>query len=217
MKKAFSSIILLSALLPALAACGGEDYSLRVSELKSDIFLAETEEFSITLSCVSREHPYLSDGVVAERSDYIEISLVSEIGAQDFSVYAEYGTKVGGDASFRNVRGDYFFSQGVDVFPQSSVNITVTWGEETRELTATSVKNAKTITADEALSYAVKAEKETIDRMTGNAGFTGEFRVRLLRRDKNYYYVGIVSKEGSELSLLLDAESGEVLARREGS
>lgn len=43
----------------------------------------------------------------------------------------------------------------------------------------------------------------------------GEFHVRLLRRDANYYYVGIVDGKGHTISLLLDSETGETLARRE--
>lgn len=38
--------------------------------------------------------------------------------------------------------------------------------------------------------------------------------MRLLRRDKNYYYVGITDCTGKTISLLLNAETGEVLARR---
>jgi len=39
--------------------------------------------------------------------------------------------------------------------------------------------------------------------------------VRLLRRNTNYYYVGIVDTDGKTISLLLNSETGEVLARRE--
>ena len=51
--------------------------------------------------------------------------------------------------------------------------------------------------------------------MTRGGVFYGEFHVRLLRRDKTYYYVGIVNSKGDILSLLLDSETGEILARRE--
>ena len=53
--------------------------------------------------------------------------------------------------------------------------------------------------------------------MTKNNEFYGEFYIRLLRRDKNFYYVGIIGKSETTVSLLIDAESGEVLARRESS
>lgn len=215
MKKKFAAFTLL-LLLPALAACGGKyDYSQHISESRSDIFRAETEEFTLTLSCISREYPFASDGIACPKSDLIEISLVP-VQAQiaDYSVYVIGDVVWGGETSFRNTFGDFFYSESVESFPQESVNLRVEWGEETREITATSVKNGDTMSVNEALGFAVSAEKEHISRMTKNGVFCGEFYVRLLRRDKNYYYVGIVDPDGETLSLLLDSETGEVLARR---
>ncbi len=217
MKKFLLPVVLLSALLPALSGCGKYDYSAHISEAKTDLFLAETEEFSVSLSCVRREKPYVADGIPCPMSTVAEIVLsdCTNPDAAEYSVYVTGGGKEwGGVMSFRNSRGDYFYSQSVNAFPEGSVSLRIEWGEETREITATSVKNSDTITADQAIDYAVNAEKETIANMTQNGAFGGEFYVRLLRRDKNYYYVGIIDTSGKTVSLLLDGESGEVLARR---
>ena len=168
MKKSCLSLVLLGALLPALTACGGYDYTDHISEAREDIFCAETEE-------------------------------------KDW----------GGETSFRNTRGDYFYSQTVEAFPETSVTMRIVWDGGERELTATSVKNENTISVDEALDFALKKEKDTVARMTRNGKFFGEFYVRLLRRNTNYYYVGIVDTDGKTISLLLNSETGEVLARRE--
>ncbi len=215
MKRHILPIFFLLLLLP-LSACGKSyDYTAHISELRSDIFRAETDEFTVTLSCVSREYPYAADGVACPRSDLVEISLVPAEKADAYEVYfvTETGEQ-GGEASFRNAFGDYFFSESVTSFPEETVSMRVVWGGETREVTATSVKNDKTLSCTEALDRAIAAEKDRIDRMTDTV-FLGEFHVRLLRRDKNYYYVGIVDKDGETLSLLLDSETGEVLARRD--
>lgn len=217
MKKPFLTFSLLVLLLPALAGCrGGYDYSVHVSELRSDIFRAETEEFTVTLSCVSREHPYCADGVTNPVSDVVEISLLpaDKQTVTEYSVYVVGETKWGGEASFRNSYGDWFYSQGVDAFPQGSVTLSVEWDGNTRELTATSVKNENTLSPGEILSRAVKAEEEAVGRMTYNGAFHGEFFIRLLRREKNYYYVGIVGGQDGTIALLFDSETGEVLARR---
>ena len=84
---------------------------------------------------------------------------------------------------------------------------------KTTELTATSVRTEKTLTPEEALSFAVDAERELIGRMTAGNTFEGEFTVRLMRRSRNYYFVGITGKK-ENAALLIDAETGEVLARR---
>ncbi|MDE7158345.1 MAG: hypothetical protein K2N74_02115 [Clostridiales bacterium] len=216
MKKYIPCVLLLLGLFPVLTACGGYDYQKHVSEIRSDLFCAETEEFSITLACISREYPYALDGVAAERSDLIEITLVpADKKAQDYTVTVLGEQKYGGEMSYRNVRGDYFYSQGVTEFPKDSVSLNVEWEGETREILATSVKNENTLSPNEALKFAVKHEKETVEKLTQNGSFAGEFHVRLLRREINYYYVGITDTNGNTIALLLNSETGDLLARRE--
>ncbi len=213
MKKFFCTLLLLPAALPALSACGSYDYSAHLSEVRSDVFTAQTEEFSLTLSCVTREYPYCSDGVAATKSALIEISLVSELPAAEYSVQLKE-SGVGGEMTFRGARGDYFFSAGVTQFPEERVTLLLRCDEEEREVQLRSVKGKDTLTCKQALSAAVNAERALIDRMTREGSFFGEFRVRLILRDIPYYYVGIVGEDGREHALLLDAKSGEVLARR---
>lgn len=215
-KRIFLFIVPFFALI-ALSGCAKKyDYTAHLSEVKSDIFLASTEDFSVTLACISREHPYASDGIACPRSDVGEITLVSKTGAQTgFSVYVVGETEWGGEMNFRSVEDDWFYSESLSSFPEGAVTLRVEWEDGSCEIEATSVKNEGTMSAAEALEIAVEHEKDYVDRLMQNGTFDGEFRVRLLRRDVNYYYVGIVSKDGRVLSLLLGAESGEVLARRD--
>lgn len=204
-------------MLPALTACGGYDYSAHISEAKSDLFCAETDEFTVTVSCVSREYPYVADGITCPMNSVMEVSLVpAKPQICDYEVYLLGETTWGGETSFRTYAGDYFYSESVRKFPEGSVTVQIKWEDETRELTATSVKNEKTLSVNEILEYAIKAEKETVKQMTRDGNFLGEFYIRLLRRNINYYYVGITDLNGTTVSLLLDSETGEVLAKRGG-
>lgn len=212
--KKYSSLFLLLGLAPLFAACHkAPDYFRYVSELRSDLFVASEEEFSLSVACISREYPYLNDGVKANLSNVVEITLEGD--ADEYSVYILSGEHVGGEMSFRNTRGDFYYSQGVKTFPEGSVSLRVEWEDTSREIVATSVKTENTLPPQEALSRALKGEQTTIERMSSSGQFRGEFYVRLLRRDKNYYYVGIVDTDGRLISLLLDSESGQVLARHE--
>lgn len=214
MKRRISAFCLLIFSMPLLAACRKEyDYTKHISELKSDIFRAETEEFSLTLSCVSREYPYLADGIACPMNSLVEISL-KPVAAELFDYEVYFGEGRGGEASFRSAYGDWFYSESVSSFPEKEVSLRVVRGDESFECTATSVKTEEMLSPEKALSAAIGEERERIGRMTADGVFQGEFYVRLLRRDRTYYYVGIVEK-GCTLSLLLDAETGEVLAKRE--
>lgn len=216
MKRFF--IVILTCLMPLflLTGCGDYDYCMHISDERSDLFVAETEEYTLTVSCCTRENPYLLDGVVCTKSKLIDAVLTERTptGAE-YEIYFLEDVPKGGDMSFRSVTGDYSYSRSVEEFPTGSISLRVVKNGTPLELVATSVKTEQTLTPASALEKAISAEKERVDSMTRDGIFYGEFHVRLLRRDKNYYYVGIIDEQGGILSLLLDSETGEVLARRD--
>ena len=193
--KKVPALILLMGLLPLIAACKqSPDYFTYVSELRSDLFVASEEEFSLTVACISREYPYINDGVKATMTDVVEITLEGD--ALEYSVYIIGEEHMGGEMSFRNTRGDFYYSQGVKSFPKESISLRVEWEDTSREIVATSVKTENTLSPQAALNHALQGEQQTLEHMRIDGTFRGEFYVRLLRRDKNYYYVGIVDTNG---------------------
>lgn len=209
-------ILFVTLLLP-LALLGGcaksYDYTAHISECRSDVFRAETEAYSVTFSVVSREYPYQDDGIACPMERVGEVYLTASQGG-DFEVYLVGEEGWGGEMSFRTARGDYFFSQSLPTVPEQSITLRIVQDGKSCEIAATSVKTEETLSPEAALSHAVAAEEEAIARMTKDGAFCGEFRVRLLRRDATYYYVGIVGTDKKKISLLLDSETGEVLAKR---
>ena len=206
---------MLLSLLPVLAACGKYDYSKHVSDERSDLFIAQTEEFTLTVACVDREYPFNADGVASTRTKTVEVVLAeAELSGAEYEVYFLEDVPRGGDMSFRSVTGDYFYSRGTERFPEESISLRVVKDGQPQDILATTVKNEHTLTTIEALEKATAAEQESLTRMTVDGVFRGEIHVRLLRRDTNYYYVGFVNEKGGTIALLLDGETGEVLARR---
>ena len=212
----------LHFLFPSLPLPPSQDAGARTMQSTSPTSGAtasspKRRDFSLTVSCISREVPYAADGVACTRSDLIEIVLKPAADRESenaiYSVTLHGTPAVSGELSYRSVKGDYFLSQGVSAFPEGSVTVRLSDDGETTEITATSVKTEKTLSPEEALRFAVDAERELIGRMTAGSTFEGEFTVRLMRRSRNYYFVGITGKK-ENAALLIDAETGEVLARR---
>ena len=216
MKKTALFLLLPLLSLAVLTGCKGTDYTKHLSDVRSDLFAAETEDFSLTISCVTRETPYAADGIACNTQKLVEIALKPSRdtdGSKIYGIALSGGPAVSGELSYRTVKGDYFLSQGVSAFPEGSVTVRLSEDGKTTEIAATSVKTEKTLSPEEALNFAVDAERELIGRMTAGNTFEGEFTVRLMRRSRNYYFVGITGKQ-ENAALLIDAETGEVLARR---
>ena len=105
--KKFSFLLLLTGLVPLLASCKqNPDYFSHVSELRSDLFTASEEEFSLTVACITREHPYNNDGIKATLTDVVEITLEGE--ADEYRVYLLGGEQIGGEMSFLFARRKVF-------------------------------------------------------------------------------------------------------------
>ncbi len=211
---------MLLCLLPLLLCFGCKkklDYFDYVSELRSNIFLAKTEDFSLRIHAVTKEAPYAVDGVKMECSPRFEAYLVAPEGNRTVDLrFTVDGRELGGEMSYDNVKAEYFYSATLDVAARSSVDCTITYGEETLTLTATSVLTDETMAPRAALAAVENAHPEIFTALTDEYGFAGEIYLRLIFEDSPYYYVGVIDREGKVDAFLLNAETGVLLAHRKG-
>ena len=186
-----------------------------VSELRSNIFLAKTENFSLRIYAVSKEYPYLSDGIPQECTTRLEAYLVAPEGDEScqISILVD-GKTYGGDMSFDNVKTEYYYSCTLDVAKQSELPCTIVYGDERLELTARSVKSKDVLSPENILQKLETAENELFLSLTDKYGFAGEIYLRLLYEGAPYYYIGIIDRNGCINAFLLDAVTGKILAKR---
>ena len=78
-----------------------------------------------------------------------------------------------------------------------------------------SVISENTLSANTVLSKLVKNETELFSSLTDKYGFAGEIYMRLIYEDSSYYYVGIIDREQNTYAFLINAENGNILAKRQ--
>ena len=162
MKKTALFLLVPLLSLAVLTGCKGIDYEKHLSDVRSDLFAAETEDFSLTLSCITRETPYAADGVACNTLKLIEIAVKpseSTDGSKSYRIELSGEPAISGELSYRTVKEDYFLSQGVSAFPEGSVTVRLSDDGETTEITATSVKTEKTLSPEEALGCGTGARR----------------------------------------------------------
>ena len=217
-KKLLVTIFLL-ALLPIFSlfsSCKKKlDYFSYVSEIRSNILLAETENFSLRIFIGEREVPYSADGVARESSPRFDAYLVAPNGTKTCEFFFKIGNEsYGGEMSYDNVKGEYYYFCTLNVPELKTVSCEILYGEEQVILEATSVLSEKTLSPREALSHLLTTEKETFSTLTDQYGFAGEIGIRLIYEDNPYYYVGVIDRKGNVSAFLLNAETGKLLAKR---
>lgn len=192
------------------------DYLDYVSELRSNVFLARTEEFSLRIYAVEKETPYASDGVKRETSTRTEIYLAAPSGDKTYTIaFAVSSESYGGEMSYDNVKGEYYYFCTLDIRSQTELSCTLSCEDGETALTAQSVLTDTTLTPEAALKTLIGNESALFESLTDEYGFAGEIYLRLIYEENPYYYVGVIDREGNVTAFLMNATTGKVLAKRE--
>lgn len=200
-----------------VTACKKElDYFEYVSELRSNIFLAETDGFSLRIYAVTKETPYVSDGIPQETATRVEAYLVAPEGDETCKLaFTVGGKEYGGEMSYDNVKAEYSYSQTLDISEETELPCRIEYGSQTLELSAVSVRTADTLTPQNVLKNLKTEESELFTSLTDKYGFAGEIYLRLIYEDSPYYYVGIIDRNGTVNAFLINAKTGKILAKRQ--
>lgn len=209
-------IVLLVISLIFFSGCKrGVDYFTYVSELRANVFLGENDTFRVRVYAIQKESPYVTDGIPCEKNVRTEIYLSAPNGAQDCHIaFSIDGVTYGGEASYDNVKGEYFYACPLNTEKLSVLSFQITYGNQTVSLTANSVRTAETLSPNDALRIVVDSERELFQAMTDKYGFAGEIYMRLIFEDAPFYYVGVIDRNGSVTAFLLNATTGRILAKR---
>lgn len=215
--RAVFALMLLLCISLCLFSCKKEiRYFDYVSELRSNVFLASSDEFSLRVYSIKKESPYSADGVPREINVRTELWLVAPSGEKECNLtFTVDGNPYGGEMAYDNVKGEYYLACNLDTSALSAVECNISYGEQEYTLTAKSVLSQDTLSPETVLKNLVNAEAELFASMTDKYGFAGEIYLRLIYEDSPYYYVGVIDRSGKINAFLINATSGKILAKRE--
>ena len=212
----FTCIFIYSFTL-SFSACKKEiDYFSYVSELRDNIFIAETDEYTLRAYSVVKETPYIADGIAMETSRRIEVYFIAPQGTNHYTIaFTLDGDEYGGDMSYDNVKSQYFWTCTLDVSKCSSLTFSIQDGESNLQVSAKSVLQEKELSPKLILQNVIQENQEIFSALSDKYGFAGEIYIRLIYEENTYYYVGIVDRTGKIYAFLINATTGKILAHRE--
>ena len=209
-------MILSFCIYPLFVSCKKSvDYFSYVSELRDNIFLAESKEFSLRVYSVQKESPYLADGIVQEINTRTELYLLAPTNREPYTIYFSInGEEYGGEMSYDNVKSEYYLFLPLDVSKEKHFTCRLEYQTETLFLEANSVLSNEEIPPKNLLQRLQTENSDLFSSMTDKYGFRGEIYFRLIYEESPYYYVGIINRNGEITAFLVNAKTGKTLARR---
>lgn len=215
-------ILCLSAIFLSFSIFSGclpkNTLAQHVSELRSDLFFGQSQNYSLKAGYGFKETPYHNDGNVKQKeylltfrledkeTDQLLYSLSMTINSNVYS--AEFKINPITHALTAEIK--------IDNFNLKTFDVEIAVGADKETITMTSILPENTISYEKALQHLQEKQSKLLSSYYDQNGlFNAEIHIRVLVKDqKPYWYVGLAKNKNLK-ALLIDGVSGEILAIRE--
>lgn len=227
MKKKLLILMFLFVSIISLSACESKDLNLSdyLIEERNNLFVANDELYTLNLSSGLRESEYKFDGVITDKVDFAVITFVRNDNLPLANDTYAYIVKIN-DEEFSGflekspVDNTYVADLGVSVNDDAIVSARISFTGYTFSGDLTNISSAFGYNKNKVIEIANKELKEEIKNITQDSNVKIEVVTKIMKDYssvdmKNYYwYVGVISTNGDTLGLIIDANSGEIIAKK---
>lgn len=221
MKRKIITIILAVMCVFTLASCKGnvDKYDDNISELRTNIYRAESETMSVKAITGRRENPYVLNGISDAKKEFTVVTIVPApfVAGKKYS----YSIKIDGTEH----KGEFLphpfeesLSAEINVKTQATnLELVVVSGEITENFTLASVISADSISAEKALTIALGKLKPQLKEFQTGSRLNAEIYLSLTENPIDntggfFWYVAFVNEQQTTLAVLLRCDTGEVSA-----
>lgn len=227
MKKKLLIFTMLAVCLFGLTACGKSSIDLckYLIEERNNLFTAQDSLYTVTLSSGMRENNYNYDGKIDEKVEFGVLTLMrndSNPLANDTYTYTITinEEELSGTMEKSPVDNSYAVDIGKLVADDTVVNVKIkfTGYQFNQDLINTS--NDFSVDKKAALTLANKELKDDIKNILSDKNNKIEVVMKILKDSSNteinrfYWYIGVISTNGETLGLLIDTNSGDIIAKK---
>lgn len=213
-------LLLVFALTSILGGCAkGLALSDYVSELRTNIYYGESDEYKIKAFYGFKEHNYANDGNVGEKVYILSFRLLDrETDGALYSIKLKHNDKdYSANFSLDAISGVLAAKIEIENFAEEMFSVTLSCADKNIEISLASIIPKNIADYKTALNKLLETHKSLIDSFTDeNGNFNAEIFMRIIVKDnKAFWYVGFASGNDKLKALLIDAETLEVLAIRD--
>ncbi len=219
-----SGIIIVCTLLISFKKEDKIDLSYaNIAEVRYNLFSAEDNNLIVTFMSGKREEPYVLDGVPQKEVEFGIVTIVFKIekpNVEDVTAVLNINDKQYTSNLEENpFDGTYVYDIKTVVKDDDNLTINITWGDNNKAYNLQIQSQNWSCDWKKALKIASNEFKTEIENFTVNGKLEAEIYVKIIEDpsknlDKKYWYVGLLSKTGKKIALIIDPETDEILARQ---
>lgn len=220
------AMIMLSSCM--FFACGGSkniDISKYTIEERTHLFSAQDDIYSLTLSSGLRENNYALDGIKNEMVDFSVLSLSKLDGSSLSNDTYTYVLTINeethtGYLEKSEVDNSYNIDLGLNISADDTISAKITFTGYCFENNLVNVSNEFVVNKSEAINTANKELKKELKEITSDKNNKIETIIKIVKDystsevKRYYWYVGVVSNHGETLGILIDTNTGDVIAKK---
>jgi len=227
MKKKIVIFMLLAMCILSLSACGKSSINLSdyLIEERVSLYTAHDDLYNVDLSFGNREVDYNFDGVIGEMTPFAVLT-ISRIDNEPLAndTYS-YFVKVN-DQSYNgfleksNNENSYTTDLEISTTPDAVINVQISFTGYTFVSDMTNTSSEFQIDSQSALSIANSELQEEVKNLSADQNNKFEVVMKLMKDYssadlKNYYwYISVISTDGDILGILIDANTGDIIAKK---
>jgi len=226
MKKKILIMFMLVVGLLSLTACKKNEINLHnhLIEDRQNLFVATDNNYTVTLSSGLRESNYCFDGIVGEKTNFAILSLFRNDGKNLAKDTYSYTVTIGeenitGFLEKSEIDNSYSVDLQVAIPTESIIKAQISFTGYSFNQELQNISCQFNVDNNTAISIANEQLKSNIENIV-NSNSNIEVVTKILCDNSasdisNYYwYVGVIATSGDTLGILIDANSGEILAKK---
>lgn len=226
-KKKILVFLLIAFFVLSLSGCSNSSVNLsdNIIEKRENLFTASNDLYTVNFSTGLREKDYNFDGAINEmvpfgvlsisRNDNLPLandnySYTVTINEQNYSGFL---TKSATDNS-------YLTDLEVNTVGDEKINVQISFTGHTFNKDLENVSASFQVDCNSAIKVAQKELKKELENVTADKNVKIEAVMKIMKdfsspELKNYYwYVGVVSTNGDTMGILIDANNGNIIAKK---
>ncbi len=225
MKKKILVLLMLAIGILGFTACGNTKVNLAdyLIENRENLFTAQDDLYCVTYSSGTREMNYALDGVKNEMEDFGILTLSRlngnplATGTYTYIITID-GEQYTGHLESSEVDNSYSTDVGVRVTDDAVINVQISFTGYNFSSDLTNVSSSFAVDGSTALNIANEELSESLTNILDD-GAQIETVMKIVKdssseSSSSYWYIGVVSNNGDTLGILIDANSGEIIAKK---